>query len=75
LEAVVEGLPGAETLGCVRPRGAGVKVPEDTVDDRAMVLPGSPGTAVVVASREERRELFPLGIGQFVAMHGGLLSW
>src|SRR5436305_4185038 len=39
-EAIVEGLPGAVAARGVRPGGAGVQVPEDAVDQRAMVLPG-----------------------------------
>src|SRR5262245_40614383 len=73
VEAVVDGLPGAVAFGRVRPGGAGVQVPEDAVDQRAVVLPRVPCLAVVVALREERLDPLPLRVGKIKAVHGGLL--
>src|SRR2546423_264508 len=72
VEAVVDGLPGAVALWGVRPGGAGVQVPEDAVDKRAVVLPGVAGFAVVVAVGEKRLYLLPLGVGEVESVvHGG----
>src|SRR5262249_13105978 len=62
VEAIIDGLPGAVALGGVRPRGAGVQVPEDPIDQRPMVLPRVAGLAVVVAIGEEGCDPLPLGV-------------
>src|SRR5581483_11659886 len=49
VEAIVDGLPGAVALGGVGPGSAGVQVPEDAVDEAAVVLPGVAPMAVVIA--------------------------
>src|SRR6516165_9405658 len=64
VEAVVDGLPGAVTLGGVLPGRAGVQVPEDAVDQRAVVLPRMAGLAVVEAVGEERFHPSPLLVGE-----------
>src|SRR5262245_19608839 len=70
VEAVVDGLPLAVALRGVGPGGAGVQVPEDAVDQGAVVLPGVPGLAVVVAVGEAGRDPLPLGVGEVIAVHG-----
>jgi hypothetical protein len=50
-----------------------MQVPEDAVDQRAMVVPGATGSAVVVAIGEEGGDPLPLGIGEIEAVLGGLL--
>src|SRR5262249_38158356 len=57
VEAVVDGLPGAVAPWGVGPGGAGVQVPEDAVNQRAVVLPGVAAAAVVVAVGEEALDL------------------
>ena len=47
-----------------------MQVPEDAVDQGAVVLPGVAGLAVVVAIREEGRDPVPLGVGKIEAVHG-----
>src|SRR6516164_4099132 len=64
VEAVVDGLPGAVALGGVLPGRAGVQVPEDAVDQRAVVLPRMAGLAVVEAVGEERFHPSPLLVGE-----------
>src|SRR5262249_40250038 len=71
VEAVVDGLPGAVALRGGGPGGAGVQVPEDAVEKRAVVLPRAAGLAVVVALGEERRDPLPLGVSKIKAVHGG----
>src|SRR5262249_34062824 len=70
VEAIVDGLPGPIALGRVGPRGAGMQVPEDAVDQRAMVVPGMAGPAVVVAIGEEGGDPLPLSVGEIEAVHG-----
>src|SRR5436309_15791997 len=71
VEAVVDGLPGAVARRGVGPGGAGVQVPEDAVDQRAVVVEGMAGLAVVVAVGEEALDLAPLGVGEVEAVvHG-----
>src|SRR5262249_29464127 len=70
VEAVVDRLPGAIAFGRVRPGGAGMQVPEDAVDEAAMLLPGVAALAVVIAVGEERLDPRPLGIGKVKAVHG-----
>ena len=47
-----------------------MQVPEDAVDQRAMVLPRATGLAVVVAVREEGCDPLPLDVGKVKAVHG-----
>jgi hypothetical protein len=70
VEAVVDGLPGAVALGGVGPRGAGVQVPEDAVDEGAVAMRRVASAAVVVEVREERCDKASLGVGEVVAVHG-----
>src|SRR5947199_88132 len=75
VEAVVDGLPGPVALRGVGPGSAGVQVPEDAVDEAAVVLPGMAAVAVVVAVGEEAGNALPLGVGKVIAVgHGGLLE-
>src|SRR5207302_10554528 len=69
VEAVVDGLPGAVPLRKVAPRGAGVEMPKDAVDDEAVKAPGMPRAVARVTVGEKGGDAFPLGIGEFVAMH------
>jgi hypothetical protein len=71
VEAVVDGLPGAVTLGGIGPRSAAVQVPEDAVDETAMVLPGMAAVAVVVAVGEEVGNTLPLGVRKVIAIGHG----
>jgi len=66
-EAVVDGLPGAEALGQVAPRGAGVQAPEDAVEHQAVVLPLSAPLGRLL--RKEGSKEFPLQVGKFVSLH------
>src|SRR5437764_7888875 len=70
VEPVVDGLPGAEPIRQVPPRGAGVQPPEDAVEHGAVVppLPARPDRP----GREERPQEVPLGVGQFVSPHARL---
>src|SRR5580658_6414288 len=43
VETVVDGLPGSITLRCVRPRSAGMQMPQNAINGTAMVLPGPAG--------------------------------
>jgi hypothetical protein len=43
-----------------------MQVPEGAVDQRAMVVPGVTGSAVVVAIGEDGGDPLPLGIGEMV---------
>src|SRR3954469_10978122 len=61
IEAVVDGLPGAELLGEVAPAAAVGEDPEDAVDHQAVVLPLA---ALVPVGRQEILNLLPLGVGQ-----------
>src|SRR5262245_19417790 len=70
-KAVVDGLPGAVAGRGVRPGGAGVQVPEDAVDQGAVVVEGMAGLAVVVAVGEEGGDLGPLGVGEVKAVGHG----
>jgi hypothetical protein len=47
-----------------------VQVPEDAVDHTAVGPPRVPGLVVVVAVGEEGGDARPLGIGEFIAVHG-----
>src|SRR5262249_8893149 len=71
VEAVVDGLPGAVAPWGVGPGGAGVQVPEDAVDQRAMVLPGVAAAPGVEAVGEEALDALPLSVGEVKAViHG-----
>src|SRR5262249_33478637 len=71
VEAVVDGLPGAVAPWGVGPGGAGVQVPEDAVDQRAMVLERATGFAMVVAVGEEALDPTPLGVREVkTVVHG-----
>src|SRR5262245_36284693 len=70
VEAVVNGLPGAVPFGGIWPGGAGVEMPQDAVDQRAVVLPRVAGATVVVAIRDERFNPAPLIVGKIKAVHG-----
>src|SRR4051794_31005503 len=70
VEAVVDGLPGAVAFGGVGPGGPGVQMPEDAVDQGAVILPGMARLAALVAVGKERLDLRPLGVRQVVAVHG-----
>src|SRR5262249_45887119 len=68
--AGVDRLRRAVAVGDVRPGGAGVQAPQDAVDDGAVVFPRVPRPAAVVAVGEEGGDELPLGVGEFVAVHG-----
>src|SRR5207237_10206842 len=70
VEAIIDSLPGAIARRGIGPRGAGVQVPEDAVDQRPVVLPGATGLTVVVAVGEKGCKPLPLGVGETVAIHG-----
>jgi hypothetical protein len=70
VEAIRDGLPRAVALGGVRPGGAGMQMPEDAVDEAAMLLPRMSALAVVVAVGEARLNLRPLGVRKIKAIPG-----
>src|SRR6266545_3302535 len=71
VEAVVDGLPGAVASWRIGPRGTRVQVPEDAVDQGAMVLPGVAAAALVGAVGEEVLDPLPLGVGEVKAIVPG----
>ena len=55
--------------------GAGVEVPEDAVDKRAVVLPGVAALTVVVAVGAEALDTLPWGVGEVKAVVPGWPPW
>src|SRR5581483_8224186 len=66
-EAAVQRGPGAVPLGHVAPGHAGGQLPDNPVEDLAMVLVGPAGPRPL--GRQQRRELGPLSVGKFMASH------
>jgi hypothetical protein len=65
-EAVVHGLPATEPLGQISPRDAGPDAPDDGVDEIAVPSLGERSRTY----REKAFNALPLGIAQFVSVHG-----
>lgn len=70
VEAIIDRLPGAVTRRRIRPGGPGMQMPEDAVDQRAMVVPRVTGPTVVVPIGEEGGDPIPLGVCEIEAVHG-----
>jgi hypothetical protein len=66
-EPRVDRLPRPESLGQIAPRETRRQVPEDPVEDSAVVLRGSPRRRFL--GREQHPHLFPLRVGQYVGFH------
>jgi hypothetical protein len=63
-EPVITALPRAVTLRNLPPRRAGVQMPQDPIEHRAMITPPTP--APRFARRQQRLDLRPRLIGQFL---------
>src|SRR5262245_28055382 len=63
-QPVVAGLPGAVPLGQIAPGRAGPQLPQDAVNDTAVV---SPAAAALLVTRQQRCKLRPGGIGELPA--------
>src|SRR5438132_12865918 len=68
LQAVVAGGTGRIAFGQILPGRSGAQDPENTVEHRAMIAPRV-SALFGMRRRQERSDLLPLGIGQFVASH------
>ena len=65
-EPVVHGLPGAKALGQIPPGNAGLGSPDDGIDEVTVSSLGDRTRA----NGEKAFNALPLGIGQFVSVHG-----
>src|SRR3954471_16619699 len=70
VEGLEDRLPGAVAFREVTPRGAGMKDPEDSVDDGTGIGERMPCRAVMSPVRQEGRDPSPLWLGEFIAAHG-----
>ena len=70
-EATVQRGPRPVPRRHVPPRDAGRQLPNDPVEDGAMVVIGPAGAGL--RGRQQRRQLSPLGVGEFMSLHNIIL--
>jgi hypothetical protein len=70
IEAAGHGTPRTIALGEIAPGSSGAENPQDAIDDRAMVMGGSPSLGFL--GWEQGLEPLPLDSGQFASVHVAL---
>jgi hypothetical protein len=74
-EPALHASPRTVAFRDVAPGGAGVESPEDAVDHAAVILRGPTAAAVMPRLRQERLEMFPVLVRQFIAVSHGRSPW